>query len=254
MPLVLGSGNRTDYILKVTEAFFAPDAGYANGETTLLHLVGVDEDGEESKEMYNVGKDWISTDGGKTVHNLKGGTRISRNSMYGHFVDAIIGLGPEVVADIETRGENGDPSESVIWVGASFHLTEMEISFGRNIEPTFRNLPDEWFGYSDVPSTNGTSAAATKSTTAPKPAVSRPTALDPKARAAAAIAAKAAAESTPHPSSPLYETLQQLARESEDFESFVTAAVDIPGLTDDDEMSNLVFDPEDSGFYSLNRQ
>ena len=38
-----------------------------NGEQYLLILVGEDDEGEEAREMFSVGKDWESLDGGKTL-------------------------------------------------------------------------------------------------------------------------------------------------------------------------------------------
>ena len=94
MPWQLGSGNRTDYDFYISSAFFGPDANYQQGTTTLLILEGVDEDGNEAREIYNVGKDWISPDGGRTVQSTKGNKVIPRNTNYGKFIENFILLGP----------------------------------------------------------------------------------------------------------------------------------------------------------------
>ncbi len=226
-----GSGNRTDYDLSVVESYFAPDASYMSGEAILLHLVGHDEDGEECKEIYSVGKDWVSTDGGKTIQSNKGGkAKINASSMYARFCQAAIACGIG-----ELLEKRGDVTEAKVWQGLVFHMDEKEQTFGRDIKSTYRNMPTAYIGLVDTP--------ATKSSTKPSPAVDK----------VAAAKAKLASTAPTNGHSDIFSLAVAAANSSPDYDTFVSQAVEIPGLTDDDELLTLVVDPSDNGFYANNK-
>jgi hypothetical protein len=256
MPWELGSGNKSDYDFHITNAFFAPDANYQGGESTLLHLEGYDEENEECSEMYNVGKDWISPDGGDTVTSTKNAKKINRTSMYGHFITKAFETNDQLPYLLEKKG---DANEAKVWIGLVFHMEEVEISFGRGINPVFRNMPTRYIGdesglgQGTLPASNETAAESPKPPANPSPAPSA---------AERIAAAKAGAQ----PSTPLIEApstngvvsintqqLSDIAKASDTFEAFVNSAVEIPGVSEDDELLNLVLDPTEKGLYFLSR-
>lgn len=248
----LGSGNFTDYDLHVRQAYFAPDAQYMSGEATLLQLHGVDNDGKEMREMFSVGKDWISTDGGKTIEYAKGGNaKIRNNSMYGHFIASLVELGEDVLKQFMARG---DASNAQIYIGAIFHMDEKTFTYGGNVSDQTHNMPTAFLGFDDdSPVANQTNQTAT-----PTPRAGR---LAPSSVADRVAAAKAAAGPNPVAASPAstngnsatYETLNKLAMELDTFNAFVDAASDIPEVQEDDELLNLVLDPTENGYYATQR-
>ena len=143
----LGGGFRDDYILTIASAYFAPDAQYQDGTTFMLHLIGIDEQGEPVTEKFNVGKtsEWATYDGGKTLKPIGKATKINRTTMYGHLIDHAIqsGAGDVLIA-------RGDPSNSQCWIGLQFHMKAVSIQFGKKIEPQERNMPVEFLGVVDV--------------------------------------------------------------------------------------------------------
>jgi len=271
----LGSGNFTDYNLHVRQAYFAPDAQYMGGEQTLLQLHGIDDDGREVREMFSCGKDWISTDGGKTIEYSKGGNaRIRDNSMYGHFLTALGKLGNDVLDQFIALG---DPSRAEIYVGAVFHMDEQTFTYGGNISDQTHNMPVQFLGF-DPTNTPAISAIQNQSqqnatpisvpSNIPTPQTAQPVSrINPTPpasvaeRVAAAKAQAASAMPAPTPtaansngaSSAIYATLTKLAAELDTFNSFVDAATDIPEVQESEELLTLVIDPTDAGYYATAR-
>lgn len=249
----LSSGNFTDYNLHIRQAYFAPDAAYNNGETTLLQLVGVDDDGEEKKEIFAIGKDWVSTDGGKTVQSIKGSKSINRTTMYGRFITHVIELGNDIANQFQARG---DANQAAVWEGAVFHMNEAEIKFGRNLEPTFHNMPDQFLGFeaegSVVAPVASKPAASKLSPTPPTPAAAaKAKAAAAKAQATAVSPASATSNGSV-PDSDIGARLLSIAQASPSFSEFVDAATEIEEVQTDDELLELIVDPSESGYYALN--
>lgn len=224
-----GSGNRSNYDLYITESYFATDAAYQSGEAILLQLIGHDEDGNEAKEIFSVGKDWTSTDGGKTIESTKGsGAKINQGSMYARFCQSAIKCTPDGLL-----AKRGTEKESSVWAGLIFHMDEVEQHFGKDIQPQWRNMPVAYKGMIDNQPSAADKVAAVKQ--------------------AAASAAKIKEITSNGHVPDLAESLATLAKSSPDHESFVNAAVEIPELTADDEMLTLVADPSETGFYAMNK-
>ena len=240
----LGSGNRSDYDFHIQEAWFAPDAQYQDGNTTLFQIRGVDEDGEEVHEMWNVGKDWMSPDGGKTVvSNRFAKAKIPANSMFGKFIEACLEI-PGFADVLEKRGQ---PYEAAVWVGILVHLNEKEVSFGSNLNPVIKNFPVSY-----TIEGGGSPAASARRPATPKPAAATTTAKPDLKAMAEAAKAQAAAASQLNGTGDLVTQLTHLAKSSADFQTFIDGATELDGLTDDDELLTLVLDPADGGFYNLN--
>lgn len=255
MPWELGSGNKSDYDFHIQKAYFAPDANYQGGEATLLHLEGIDEDGEECTEMYNVGKDWISPDGGDTVVSTKNAKKINRTSMYGHFIQHAFETNEQLPYLLEKKG---DANEAKVWVGLVFHMDEVEIVYGGNINNQHRNMPTAFLGDELAGGQGSFQNPAQTPAKSPQPAATQPAGLSAQERIAAA---KAAAQQQTQPVSPpartapgfSTEAIANVAKASATHEAFITAVVEIPGVTDDDEFLNYILDPTEKGMYAISR-
>ena len=264
MPWELGSGLRSNYDLTINNAFFAPDAQYQDGATILLHIEGTDEDGEEASEMYNVGKDWTSPDGGSTIISTKGSKTINRSSMYGRFIQAVFECDSKLPVLLEQRG---DATDAKVWLGLTFHMDEQEITFGRGLNPTYRNMPTRFLGGIGQGSFNQPAAARETSNESQPESSERPATSQPGTSGVSAAdrikAARTAAQSAPLPVVEPPSTseanghvdsataLRSLAESSPDLASFIDSAVELPGVAEDEELLNLVLDPTENGFYSL---
>jgi hypothetical protein len=229
----LDSGLRSDMVMSIHSAYFAPHADYQSGQQLLLFLLGTDENEEPYEYRMSVGADWQSPDGGNTiVHPTKKQQRINGSTIYGHWISFALQI-PELAAVLMERGA---PTNASIWIGLQLHLTEQEIKFGRNIDSQQRLMPVEYFGLiADSPSAIvapvATAPVATAPTPAPAPA---PAATDPAAILAAARAKAAAPAAS---GSPLYDEMVALAKSSPDFPTFLAAALADDRVLADDELA-----------------
>lgn len=130
-------------VLSIHASYFATDAEYQGGRQYLLHLIGLDENGDEATIKMSIGPDWDSGDGGNTVtHPTKKQQNINGSTIYGHWLSHALEI-PELVAVLRSRG---GPTNAKVWEGLIIHLQEREIKFGRTIEPQQRLMPTEYFG------------------------------------------------------------------------------------------------------------
>lgn len=135
------SGLLDDFAFTITNAWFATDARYNNGETILLHLEGTTDnpDTPETIISYPVGSGWESNDGGKTVD---GKDKFNKQSWYGRFIDACVkelGLG-------STLAKRGNPKAASTWLGLSFQMKEKEFNYGGEIGVKSRLMPVKFLG------------------------------------------------------------------------------------------------------------
>lgn len=273
MPFKLGSGLLSDYDFSIEKAWFSTSADYNDGQSMLLFLEGTatDSDGDthpDHQERYSVGADWSTTDGGKTVISDKGAKFITKTSMYGRFIAAAQDCVSETIdskgMDILERRSDKPGTEAAIWVGLSFHLSEVEFDFGKGknkLDPTTRNMPTSYLGAVDGSGGKGKAGSSTGSS---KPASTIPVSADANTstssadRAKAAIAAakaKAAssADSTPSPSpveSGVRLQLATMATESGSWEVFVEKAFELTEVSEDDTLQAEVTDDSEMGFYA----
>ncbi len=127
------SGLLDDYDFTITDAKFAYDAGYANGQTLLLMLDGDTDDlnTPTTHVWFPLGKGWISSDGGKTVQHESGKDRnYNKSSKLAILINRCIedfGIG-------DLLGERGSQFEAAPWVGLKFHLKTEKIGDYGNLE------------------------------------------------------------------------------------------------------------------------
>jgi hypothetical protein len=116
------SGLRSDFDGEVVLARFEQGTrGNYNLELTF------DIDGEEYKQRYSVGKDWVSYDGGETIEHPNGEkARFNNRTAYFDFISAAMGSGGEVENELRRRNrelyDNHGPMHAANWEGFRFHM------------------------------------------------------------------------------------------------------------------------------------
>ncbi len=251
---ILGSGYRDDLIFTIDVAYFTHDAAYKDGKPVLLKLTGHDEEGETYEKLYNVGEQWDTFDGGRTLRPVGKAKSVNKQSMYGHFMTSAYNCGPIPAAILDTR----DPLVAETWVGLTFHLKEVEIKFGKGLDPVTQLMPIEYFP--DDASTHGSknvqqqfpvspasvpvSPASVpvfedRPASVPQTPVPASTAVDLDARRASILAAAQGVGPGPGPS-PLVAQLSAMAKASPDPTTFLNSALALDALLLDDALVTAV--------------
>lgn len=208
----------------IYSAYFSTHAEYQSGNTYLLFLLGVDEDGDPQELRMSVGADWTSKDGGKSIsHPTK--HKVSKNSIYGHWTEAAWAC-EDVVDGKRLRdvlAERGNAWEADTWVNLRLHLDLVQIKFGKNIEPTNRLMPTHYLGIvsEDTP-------ALTQPST--------PTTVTPTVIITSATTSNGA--------SPLFQEMIDLAKASSTFPEFQKAAFERDDVLADEELAEQVADKQ----------
>lgn len=156
----LTSGLPDDFNVEVTDAWFATDSRYNNGQTTILFWKGT-TDHDEMPEMdgeirFACGADWESLDGGLTVEHPKGKTKFNNQSAIGNLIARAIelGAGGALMA-------KGTAQEASVWVGTKWHMKREGYDYqiqGGEKKHGERLLPD---AYNGADGEGGTSEAKT---------------------------------------------------------------------------------------------
>ncbi len=219
----LDSGLRESMDLTIVNPYFSHNADYQGGVPILLYLNGFDEMQEPVEMFMALGADWVTADGGKTItHPTK--TRINKSSIYGHWLEYAKEI-PELSRILYHRAP---PTQADIWQNLILHLELREIRFGKNIDPIDRLMPVGFLGeYSD-----------TASPTPPVAISQQPATVSPADLVAQARAKAAGNNGT----SPLYAQMIELAKASDTFPNFLTAALGNPEVLADDELAQQVAD------------
>jgi len=237
------SGLPDDFNLTVTDAWFAKDARYKDGEVLLLHWHGtVEKDGEEEELetpiIFPCGSGWDSYDGGKTAEHEKGRKRFISSSIYGRLIDRCV----KDLGMMDLMIKRGDPKTAKVWKGLKFHLKREKIEFGSKLEPIERLMPDKFLGEA------GKSAPA-KEAAKPKQETKEEAAVESGEEAAARSREEATAGSDDKKRKLLLAKLKAEAKKAASFEEFYEKAVEIEGVTDDEEILAQVID-EEAGIYA----
>jgi hypothetical protein len=207
-------------------ATFRTDASYNNGNTLVCAFTMTDES-DTYEQLYSVGGDWTTPDGGYTVERIAGKkNQFSKSTNFGKWL-AHCALLPELWELITDRGPATDAR---IWTGIRVHLTAEEETYtiqGESKTST-RIYPDAFLGVEESP------LASTPQTLQPQ----TPTAAEILARAKAASANGAP------------DKLTALAISSSTHQEFLEAALAIADLTDDDLVAQLV---DENLFYKAAR-
>lgn len=174
--------------------------------------------------------------------------------MYGHLIDYAIQCGAG-----EILMSRGDPTNSQAWIGLRFHMKEVEITYGKKIDPQYRNMPVEFLGMdtANIP-VQGQSPGQQPFPQQAYASVGAPVAQAPVAQAPVAAPAAPAQPMAPvipianaaAPTATYPPALVDLAKSSPDFNAFVRQALMIEGVMTDDNLLSFVTDQ--NGFYAQN--
>lgn len=208
------SGRIDDFDFTITDAIFE------NGQYGIqLKLTGNTDDLDvpTTTIWVSVGtKGWTTKDGGETIVHESGKDRgFNKNSYIAKWLTRMIddfGMEPA----LKERG--GDPKIANSWVGITFHMKNESFTSTVNgdVKTTDKSMPVAFVGFSDTTTT----AAAASSVASPEDKI-------------AAAKAKAAAKATGGDlKSRVVDTLKQHST----FEAGQSAALEIDGVTDDDEI------------------
>jgi hypothetical protein len=213
----------------IVDAKFSYADSYMNGQQ-LLMMLEMEVEGEQDPErrermlMYSVGSGWDAAEGGAAAINERGTAKFRRSSMYGRLIEFARNT-PELLEELERRG---DPTKAKVWEGLRFHMAPQKIEFGPGIAAQEKLLPVEYLG-----------VAGNKTERANKEAEKQE----------AAVTSTSAESSTTNGSSApnrkaLEVKLKMLAKKSATHEEFVDAAVEMDGVTDDEELLGRVVDAD----------
>lgn len=234
------TGLLDDFDFTIERAWFAVDSRYNNGETVLLQWEGKTDDADtpETHVWFPLGKGWSSEDGGKTIVHDSGkpDKYFVKTSLMAKLIARVVddfGLGDL----LETRG---DPFTASVWPGLTFHMKSETIDFGGGgIEARPKVFPQKFVGVVDE--------AGTKPKAAAKPAA--------KSGGASALLAAAAAKKAAASAAPLSLTDQVKAamaphKANDDFASAQQAALELPGVAEDEEIINRLLDDGEGSIYA----
>ncbi|MDA8400320.1 MAG: hypothetical protein M0008_09815 [Actinomycetota bacterium] len=117
------AGLKSDYDGVITHAEFGIDPQYNGGATTLLKLTIQDDDGEEVVQMYPCGSGWDSVDGGETIEHDRGKRSINNRTALFKLLKAAMDAGADDVLRERSARQFGKlgPRAAGIWTGLRFH-------------------------------------------------------------------------------------------------------------------------------------
>lgn len=205
-----------NFAFTIRQSYFAPDARYNNGQTTLLQWHGTtdNEDLPETHIYFPLGKGWVSKDGGKTIVHDSG--KADKYFVGSSLIAKLIARCIDEFGMGDLLEERGGPFESAPWVDLVFQMKYQTIDFGQGIDVKPKLFPVAFLG------TTGTAVAAVGSS----------------------------APSSPHAVSLRDQVLAVIRpfKNAGDFSGAQTAALNIPGVAEDAELVNGLLD--DSGLYA----
>lgn len=240
-PFALGSGlPLADTDVVVTAVEFRFDTQYA-ADACVAAITFQPDQGEAQEQLYSCGKGWEPLDRGASAGHTSGREmNFNGQSNYGRFLAAAMVC--EGWVD-DARASGRTPHNADLWIGSRFHLGTLEISVTnptkKDAGATIKTLiiPVEYHGQGEDEDEAAPAKTATKKAAA-RPAAARPAAAAAKPAVATggtsaierkqlALIAELSAENED-----LVEELRALAGEHADHESFMEAALELPGVAD----------------------
>lgn len=232
------SGLPDDFACTIERSYFGFDARYQGGQQLLLiwEISSDDPEVGEQRIVWSCGNGWSSPDGKVAVHE-RGYEEFVKTSTIRRLVNRIFAENvPELKGAAEVlrqRDNELGPRNAKVWEGLRFHMRRETLEFGKGLEPQERLMPVKFLGVAGEKA-KGKGAPAAKGEApgkeTPKPAEEEPKPADKTAKI-------------------LKGKLIKLAKECETQDEFVSKALDIEGVTDDDELYADVMDESEEGFW-----
>ena len=207
----VGGGGYDDFIFTITDAFFGPSPAFTEKtgvEAIFCHWIGttdmeevpvLDEDGYHPS--YMLGADWEVTNDGKSVKYLGSG-RERLGKWYGRVLDEILEFTQDVPEGQHPFDGDAHPRDAVNWVGTRWRMKNKKYQWGGEFGNSEKLVPVEYLGKGH----------------------------DTSSPAAASAPATAASNNN------LRDTVLALAKSASDYKSFQSAALAIPGVTQDTQL------------------
>lgn len=125
------SGLLDDYRFDIEEAWFGGHEKIQSGKVCLLQARGTAyQEGEVVDDdhlvMYSCGDGWDAGKGGRIATHKSGKTRFTNASNMGKLIDAVAGLGPDIIEELKQRGET---FEADTWEGLSFQIERKQYHY-----------------------------------------------------------------------------------------------------------------------------
>lgn len=238
------SGFKDNFDGLITDAFFTKDQKYNNGETLILDMKILADDGEEVEQIYPCGAEWDSYDNGETAEHPKDTEGRPKSFNHNSAVFGLMQHAFEAGAEDELR-KRGRPRKAAIWKGLKFHWMveskKMTIRDRQTGEPreitTTRTYPDKFLGVFDVDgSTAQSGAASTPGSSSPAPpAATTPT---PPASSPPASSSNGAFDLSGHDAAMIAKL--KIHAKSKPYSEFLDAALAVDGVTTNDDLLALL--------------
>ncbi len=201
-----------DFDFTIERSFFAPDSRYMDGSQVLLQWEGKTDNPDlpETHLWFSVGKGWESTDGGKTIGHDSG-----RDGKYFNRSTQIAKLIARCIDDFEIGDlleSRGTAFEAKVWEGLKFHIKSESIDYGGDIGTKSKQYPNRFLGVVGETQTKANGKGKT----------------DARAKLEALKGGKGVTDLR----SKVISTLQA----APDFSTGQTAALNIDGVSDDEEI------------------
>lgn len=234
------TGLLDDFDLTITNAFFAPDSRYNNGETTLLQWEGTTDNADvpETNVFFPTGKGWESPDGGKTLEHdsgKEGKWFVKTSLIFRLFQRCTLPVADGGFGIADLLEERGDPLQAAVWIGMIFHMKREKIEFQGLENVNEKMFPNKYLGIVGVASAPAAAAPAAAAPAAP--------AGETNAAKLARIKAEKAAAADGGGSS-LKDQVMTVLNKHTVWDDAQTEALDIPGVMEDDELIGVLMDEQ----------
>lgn len=240
-PFALSSGlPLADTNCTVTAVDFKFDTSYSADACVAAITFQPDDEGQEPQEqLYSCGKGWEPLDRGRAVGHTSGrSVNFNGQSNYGKFLAAAFAC--EGFLD-EARASGFTPQQAELLEGRRFHLTAQithTINPSKPTDPPKEKsliVPDEYLGSGDDEAPAPAKAAASTAKKAPAPrtgAAAKPAAAAPAGGSAIERKQIALVEQLAAENEELLEQMRELLGDADSHESFMEAAMELPGVAD----------------------
>lgn len=215
---------------------FGYDAEYMDGEVALAIIeFTIDENGEDARQLYSVGKKFEPADrGARLVHESGENKNLNKQTNYGRFIDALMAMeGVEEFMEYVRAEDAPEPVFDAEWlVGMRFKMGTVQIEM-RDKSTKDLIVPIEFLGMegeeeapAKAPAKAAAKAAPAKAAGTAKKALAKP-------KAAAKVEEVEEDETFGIEDDDIRNALIEAAEAADDFDAYTAAALDIEGVSND---------------------
>ena len=218
----VSSGLVDKFTATIDAAKFVTDVNYRDGEVPMIQwtLVNIDNDEgvqiDEMTEKWSVGNGWMVVDNGAGVEREDGNKakKFHKRTKYGMVITAVMKMDGDA---LKVLAERGSPTEAAVWEGMRFDFERQEVNGGPEIGTYEVIVPVKFHGVEGD-----------------KKAAKKPAAKKTAGNGSGDTAAKIRLEVA----------LKKLAKDATDYDEFLAQALELDGVTDNDELLAKVTDED----------